>query len=94
MKIVLEQTSEFCPEQYWAKKGPHTIGYIKLRWGHLTCDYLPAGRLTRKDIRVYDYFFDDDEYKGMFDSDEERVFHLEKCKAALIRKYRELKKRN
>lgn len=89
--IELEKTCDFCPEQYWAKKGAHVIGYIRLRWGHLSCDYLPEEKVTNHDIRVYDYVFEGDEYKGSFDTEEERNLHLEKCKKALLKKYNELK---
>lgn len=91
--IVLEQTCECCPEQYWAYKGSHIIGYIRLRWGHLTCDYLPKGKLTDNDIRVYDKTFADDKFKGSFDTEEERKYWLSKCKEALLNKYNELKKK-
>ena len=92
--IVLEQTCECCPEQYWAYKGSHIIGYIRLRWGHLTCDYLPNGRLTDNAIRVLDKVFNeraDDKYKGSFDTEKERKYWLSKCKEALLNKYNELK---
>jgi hypothetical protein len=86
--INLEQTCELCPEQYWAHSGAKTIGYIRLRWGHLTCDYLPTGRamLSNNDIRVLDYQFED-EYKGCFDTDEERKEWLKKCKDALMKEF-------
>ena len=93
--IVLEQTCECCPEQYWAKKGSHTIGYIRLRWGHLTCEYLPSERLDSNDtVKVLDKTFDeraDDKFKGSFDTEEEREHWLSKCKEALLNKYNELK---
>lgn len=94
--ITLEQTCESYPEQYWARKGSHIIGYIRLRWGHLSCDYLTTGNLEGSCIRVVDHIFKehlDDEYKGEFDSDEERTFWLDKCKEALLNKHRELKKK-
>ena len=93
--IEFEQTCDFCPEQYWARKGAHIIGYIRLRWGHLTCDYLPTGKLSNNDIRVIDHIFKEtpkDEYKGEFSSDEERKFWLEKCKIVLLNTYNEIKK--
>jgi hypothetical protein len=92
--IILEQTCGCCPEQYWAYKGSHIIGYIRLRWGHLTCDYLPKGKLTDNDIRVYDKTFNErtnDNFKGSFDTEEEREYWLNKCKEALLNKYNELK---
>ena len=87
--ITLEQTCECCPEQYWAKIGSHIIGYIRLRFGHLTCDYLKKeGTLTNHDVRVYEYLFND-EYKGCFHTDEERQYHLDKCINALLEKFKE-----
>lgn len=90
-RIELEQTCEACPEQYWAYKGKHRIGYIRLRWGHLTCDYLPEGKLTDHDIRLIDHVFKGDEYKGCFDTEEERELYLNKCKESLMNKYNELR---
>lgn len=85
-KLELELITETCPEQYWVKQETNTIGYIRLRWGHLTCDYLPNGELTDKDnIRAVDYTFPNDEYKGCFDTDKERTYWLNKCKNALYK---------
>jgi len=92
--ITLEQTCECYPEQYWVYKGSHIIGYIRLRWGHLTCNYLPKGTftdLTDNGILVYDKIFNDDNFKGSFDTEEEREYWLSKCKEALLDKYNELK---
>lgn len=94
--ITLEQTCECCPEQYWARKGGKIVGYIRLRWGHLTCDYLPQGKLGKGDIRVVDYVFNertDDVYKGSFDSDQEREYWLGECKKQLMLKVVSQKKR-
>lgn len=91
--ITLEQTCPACPEQYWAHSGTETIGYIRLRWGHLTCDYLQDGcpRLSDNDIRVVDYYFNEHKFKGSFDTDEERKEWLDKCKDALMREYQKHK---
>lgn len=91
--ITLEQTCECCPEQYLAYKGSRIIGYIRLRWGHLTCDYMPYGRLTEDHIRIFDKVFNEDNFKGSFDTEEEREHWLSKCKEALLNKYNELKKK-
>jgi len=43
--------------------------------------------------RVYDKTFNeraDDQYKGSFDTEEEREYWLGKCKEALLNKYNEL----
>lgn len=93
--IILEQTCKFCPEQYWARKGSKIVGYIRLRWGTLTCDYLPQGKLGEDEVRVVYYVFNertDDAYKGSFDSDEERNYWLEECKKQLMSKVVECKK--
>ena len=90
-KIELEQTSEMCPEQYWAKIDSKIIGYIRLRWGHLTCDYLPFGELSKQDVRLVDYVFPNDEYKGSFNTDKERNHWLNKCKNALYKQLRKKK---
>ena len=88
----LEQTCEACPEQYCVKTGKKTIGYIRLRFGHLTCDYLPNGRPRLEDeIRVLEYEWKGDEYKGCFDNEEERAMWLEECKKAIINEYNKQK---
>jgi len=89
--IVLEQISDCCPEQYWARKGANIIGYIRLRWGHLSCDYLPYGNLKDDNIRLLDHYFDK-EFKGTFENEEERKYWLDKCKSELLNKYNELKR--
>ena len=83
----LEQTCEAYPEQYWVKTGTETIGYIRLRFGILTCDYLPQGRPKLENrIRVLTHS-EGDKYKGCFDSEKERTMWLDKCKNALIKEY-------
>ena len=91
--IILEQTCESYPEQYWARKGSHIIGYIRLRWGHFTCDYLTTGNLKGNCIRLIDYQFDSN-CKGEFGAEEERKYWLDKCKSELLNKYNELNKKN
>ena len=82
-QIILEQTCEACPEQYWAYKGKHRIGYIRLRWGHFTCHYLPSENLSDNDIKLVDF---------VFENDEERNFWLEKSKQELLKYYNKNKK--
>jgi len=87
IEIKLRQTCSACPEQYWAYIGARVIGYIRLRFGHLTCEYLPNGnpQLTDDDVMVLEHFWDGDEYKGRFDNEEERQEWLNKCKEALLK---------
>ena len=83
-KIELLLSCIACPEQYDAFLGSDCVGYIRLRGGSLTCEYLPTGELSDKDVLVYSYEFEDDPYKGSFDSDEEREQYLNYCKDALL----------
>lgn len=85
--IVLEQTCSACPEQYWARKGGHIIGYIRLRWGHLSCEYLPTGYLKDYTVLLLEHTFVGDKYKGCFDSEQEREYWLNRCKRALLSEY-------
>lgn len=88
-EITLEKACDCCPEQYWAHSGTKTIGYIRLRWGQLTCDYLPSGKpqLAGDSIRVLEHKWEDDDYKGGFDNEAERTEWLDKCKEALITEF-------
>ena len=90
-EIRLEQTCKMCPEQYWAWKGSHKVGYIRLRFGHLTCDYLPSGSMGPDEIRLVDYIFEGDNFKGCFDSEDERAEWLEICKVKLLEEYKHQK---
>lgn len=91
MDLKLVCTCSACPEQYWAFtddiEGGERIGYIRLRWGHLTCEYLVSGELDKESVLVYEHTFEGDGYKGEFDTEEERTHFLGKCKEALIEKH-------
>lgn len=56
-----------CPAQYDVEdsEGTH-VGYVRLRWGILRCDYPDWGGEI-----IYTHNFHED-FKGIFDSDEER----------------------
>lgn len=77
--LRFEMTCGACPEQYDVYKGDKLVGYVCLRWGFLRCDYPDVGGET-----IYEHSFaEDDGYKGCFDSDEERDFHLTEISKAL-----------
>lgn len=76
-KLRFELTCGACPEQYDVYKGDLQVGYVRLRWGGLRCDYPDVGGET---VYIHDF---DDGYKGCFDSDEERDFHLTEISKAL-----------
>lgn len=83
--LVFVRTCAACPEQYdvFQKQngelGTGTVGYVRLRYGHLSCDYPDVGGEV-----VYDCDFDD-EWKGDMTS-EEREEQLAKCAEAINRK--------
>lgn len=89
MNIFLRQTCGACPEQYDVEDLEYeveldvyrTVGYIRLRWGHLRCDVPDVGGRT-----IYSHYFDDG-LKGCFDSEEEREFHLNRIKEAVYKHY-------
>ena len=92
--VTLLKTCDMCPEQYDAFINSDKIGYIRLRHGHFSCDYLPSGELGEDNIRLYDFIFENDGYKGAFDTEEEREKYLDICKEKLFEKYTELIKQD
>ena len=75
--LRFELTCGACPEQYDVYKGDLQVGYVRLRFGGLRCDYTEVGGET-----IYTHIFDDI-LKGCFDSGEERDFHLTEISKAL-----------
>lgn len=71
------ETCGACPEQYDVYLEGKQVGYVRLRWAYLRCDYPDVGGET-----VYEYGWDGkdalDGYLGEFPDDEQRDFHLEK----------------
>ena len=77
--LIFLCTCGACPEQYDVYKGDKLVGYVRLRWGFLRCDYPDVGGET-----IYEHCFEEDNgFKGCFDSDEERDFHLTEISKAL-----------
>jgi hypothetical protein len=77
--LRFELTCGACPEQYDVYKDENLVGYVRLRWGRLRCDYPDVGGET-----IYEYCFEEDDgFKGCFNSDEERDFHLTEISKAL-----------
>ena len=65
------QTCEACPEQYdVVDDNRNQVGYVRLRWGCLRCDYPDVGKET-----IYSTSFDD-ERMGYSDSQEQREHYL------------------
>lgn len=69
--VLFFQTCMACPEQYdvWYEDKP--VGYVRLRWGFLRCDYPDVGGET-----IYEAIISDDGYQGCFSDDEQRCYHL------------------
>lgn len=76
-----------CPEQYDICAGGEAIGYVRLRWGVLTCRYGSDGRNPVRGKLLLRHDFGK-EYKGCFSGDEERAEWLGKCVEAVARKHR------
>ena len=74
------RTCEASLEQYDVYKDGKQVGYVRLRWGGLTC-YCPD---YGGDI-VYEATIGDGEWTGSFTSEPERLKHLKKMAKAIIR---------
>lgn len=73
-------TCAACPEQYDVYSlGGKRVGYVRLRWGCLRADCPMDDNLT-----IYSLSFSDD-YKGCFDSEDERKRYLKKVAESLVK---------
>lgn len=77
-------TCEVAPEQYDVYKDGEQVGYVRLRWGCLTC-YVP----DYGDKIVYEAEFDDG-FLGCFEDEEQRIEHLEMCAKAILEEINEI----
>ena len=84
-EIEFVQTCPACPEQYDVYIDKIWVGYIRLRWGWLSCRYGINGRNPIKGKCLIVHRFDDG-YKGCFEVGERREW-LYKCKMALLKRY-------
>lgn len=77
MTFYFLNTCYASPEQYDVyRKNGESCGYIRLRWGSLSAEYPCIGGKT-----IYSYSFPDN-YKGIFEDDTEREYHLTKIAEA------------
>jgi hypothetical protein len=74
------QTCSACPEQYdvFDKEGAQ-VGYVRLRWGNLTCEYPDCGGIV-----VYETSFNDG-LQGCFANEDDRQLFLEEIANAIHR---------
>lgn len=64
------KTCSVCPEQYDVYKDGCIVGYVRLRWGELTCEYPDVfGDL------IYSASIGDS-FSGTFESEDQRQTHL------------------
>lgn len=68
--LDFKQTCGACPEQYDVFKDDKIVGYVRLRWGNLSCCYPDY-----EGDEIYSESFDDG-WKGCFDDDNERNKYL------------------
>ena len=75
------KTCDACPEQYDVYDDHENIvGYIRLRWGYLRCDYPDVGGETIYEANIGDGF------TGCFESNEQRMEHLNNIAVEILRK--------
>ena len=68
--LEFKQTCGACPEQYDVFKDGKQVGYVRLRWGNLSCRYP-----DHNGDAIYAESFDD-AWKGGFDDANERNKYL------------------
>lgn len=75
------KTCSVCPEQYDVFNGKgKQVGYVRLRWGELTCEYPDVGG---------EYIYTTaigDGYTGEFENQEQREHHLNAIADKIIKK--------
>ena len=77
-KLLFLLSSIGCPEQYDVFDSDNNqVGYVRLRWGHLTVECPDSGGEC-----VYEHSFSDG-WKGSFDP-EERDYYLNKIENAIL----------
>lgn len=68
--LNFKKTCDACPEQYDVFKDGKQVGYVRLRWGGLSCRYPDY-----EGDEIYSESFQD-AWKGCFDDDNERNKYL------------------
>ena len=74
-------TCSACPEQYDVlDSNDNVVGYVRLRWGYLRCDYPECLGEVIYDAEIGDGF------TGCFESDEQRMEHLNNIADKILEK--------
>ena len=85
MKLFFNLTCEACPEQYDVldtENDNKIVAYVRFRWGHLSCTVPDVGGTV-----IYSAESRDNAYRGVFSTEEERVYYLEEIKQHILRHY-------
>lgn len=70
-----------CPEQYDVfDDNDNLVGYVRLRWGYLRCDYPYGGGETIYEANI------GDGWCGIFESESQRMRHLNKIADKILEK--------
>lgn len=84
--LIFKQTCCACPEQYDVFDScGRMVGYVRLRWGGLTCEYPDVGGEV-----IYVAYFGDG-FMGTFENDEQRMYHLNEIANRILNKEEENK---
>lgn len=74
-------TCSVCPEQYDVfDNNENIVGYVRLRWGYLRCDYPDVGGEVIYEADIGDGFC------GEFENGEQRMKHLNNIADKIIKK--------
>jgi hypothetical protein len=82
LNFEFHETCLACPEQYDVYLEDKLVGYVRLRWGGLSCDYPDVGG---DQVYTYSWYGKEslDGYLGQFPDDDQRDYHLEQIAKAL-----------
>lgn len=70
-ELLFCKTCDACPEQYDVYNDcGEIVGYVRLRWGNLTCEYPDVGGELIYEASI------GDELTGRFENDEQKIYHL------------------
>ena len=75
IQLVFEKTCNMCPEQYDVYYQGDAVAYVRLRWGWLIAE------MGNEEIYCHKF---DNEYKGEFDNEAERIQYLHKIEKAIM----------
>lgn len=82
--LIFHRTCSVCPEQYDVlDSSGKTVGYVRLRWGGLTCEYPDVWGKIIYSVSIGDGL------TGTFENDEQRMFHLEAIADKILEMLRE-----